>query len=309
MEFDRYYSLLKVSDGDNILIDSRDSLVIGLYLAGRAKRENKKIIVHALVRQDAAIQSEADAINYASEHLPNAFDDISEGTALVKFSAVSLAIYTSNSIHNKAILEKEEMGDLLQALAKIDSVTMGGKLVLLNLPFKFFGRVRVVKKSFFKEKTEIESFRQFLAGEGFSIGFFDVVESRLFCLVNAKKFDPRANIAFLSFDELGELIHKEIMEYIIYLKADNRIGVESLDKEYIYVVQAEMTHDQPLECDFICLDGRGKWTDTANRENAKHFSIIVLPNVETFRKELESKDILVMSKEKVFELYAENVDY
>jgi hypothetical protein len=109
-------------------------------------------------------------------------------------------------------------------------------------------------------------------------------------------------------DEFGKMIAKELIEYIIYLKPDAGLAIESSDKEYLYYVQGEKRKDEPLQCDFVCLDGQTSWRGDETRANSRKFSVIVLPNTERFRGEFEQKGILILSKEKAFELYGEEVE-
>ena len=308
MRFEEYYALLKVSDKDKILIGGMDSILLASYIAGRAKREGLNVSVHALINPKSKVRSEMDAVKYAKSNLKKDAKTIADGAAMVAFSVEKTLDYETRGYFNKVRLEADNFDNIVQKLSKINQMTERERLVLLELPFQFFRKVRVVTKHFMGEKTEEMSFRQFLKSAGCQVSQYDAIEKRLFCLFNMAKFNAPTKIEPLGLDEFGSLIRKEILEYILYVRTDALLTIESDDNEYLYFVRGEKTENKPIKCEFVFLDGRGSWIDKKPNINSRDFSVIVLPDTANFRKEFEEKDILIVNKKKAFELYGEEVE-
>jgi hypothetical protein len=308
MELDRYYSLLNVKEGDRIIVDSKDSLILGMYIAGQAKKTGLRVSVQVIVKPDSPILSDMDAVSHAKTSFQKEYGTIAEGATLITFSVGTLAAFSTNNIFNKAIISRDDTTDIIQTLSKVSQITTGEKLVLFDLSFEFFRKFVISRKQMFGEKKEIMSFRQLLASLGMQIGFYDAIGSRLLCLCNAKSFDAKFSLSTVDFSDLGDMIRKEIFEYIVYSKPDALYSIESGDKEYLYFIQNEKTENQPISCQFIFLDGKADWSTPESQKNSRNFIIVVLPNTDAFRKELEGKEILIITKEKAFELYGEEVE-
>ena len=87
-----------------------------------------------------------------------------------------------------------------------------------------------------------------------------------------------------------------------------KFGIESDDKEYIYFIQGQKIRNAPIQCTFVFLDGKGSWATPDSKEESRSFLIIVLPNTDIFKRELEDKEIIILGKEKAFELYGEKIE-
>ena len=308
MKLDKCYELLKIADKDRILVDCMESLLLSAYIIGRAKKEGLNIVVHAIVDPESKILSEMDALGYAKKNFRRDFDMISEGVSLMTFTVGELAAYSTKATFNKVVLEREDAPSVLSSLSKANQLSDGEKKVVLSLPFQFFRRFTIARKQFFGEKKEIMSFRQLLAGLGFQISFYDAVEDRLICVFSVKNFDGKFGLSPISFDEFGDSIRKEIIDYIVYTSTEARFGIESDDKEYIYFIRGQKTRNEPIQCTFVFLDGKGSWATPDSKEESRSFLIIVLPNTYTFKRELDEKEIVVLGKEKAFELYGEKIE-
>lgn len=308
MELDKCYELLRIADKDRILVDCMESLLLGAYIIGRAKKEKLSITVHAIVNPSSKILSETDALGYAKKSFKRDFDMISEGVSLMTFTVGDLSVYSTKAMFNKVVLEREDVPSILPSLSKANQLTDGEKTVVLSLPFPFFRRFTVVRKQFFGEKREVMSFRQLLASLGLQIGFYDAIEDRLVCTLSAKAFNGKFSMSLTSFDEFSDSIRKEILEYIVYTDTEAKFGIESDDKEYIYFIRAQKTRNEPIQCTFVFLDGKGSWATPDSKDESRSFLIIVLPNTETFKRELDGKEIIVLGKEKAFELYGEKLE-
>jgi len=308
MKLEEYYKKLKVQNGDRILVDCPDSLIVSLYLAGKAKKDGLRVTVRALVNPNSPILSESDAVEYAKTHFKGDYSTIAEGAPIITFSVEELMTLKTKSIFNKVLIQREDLTDIIKTLVRISEITSGEKLVMLDLSFQFFRRLNVVRKQMFGEKKEVMSFRQFLRSAGCQLNFYDAVGERLICLVNLGKCSPPQALALVGFDELGDMIRKEILNYIVYLKTDSQYCIESDDKEYLYFIRGEKTENQPIMCEFIFFDGKGTWSGPEQKDRSRNFYIIVLPNTEAFRGEVESKEIMILGKEKTFELYGEKVE-
>jgi hypothetical protein len=308
LKLEEYYNRLEVRSGDRILVDCGESLLVSLYIAGRAKAEGHSVTVRALVDPNSPILSESDAIEYAKTHYKDYFETIAAGAPLITFSVESIMALKTKSIFNKVVLQREELYDIIKTLMKVNEIGAGEKLVMLDLSFQFFRRLRVVRKKLFGEKKETMSFKQFLESAGCQVRFYDAVADRLICLFNFAKCSPAQAVSLVSFDEFGEMVRKELLDYIVYLKTDSQYCIESDDKQYLYLIAGEKTENQPMRCEFVFLDGKSSWNSGEPKEQAREFTIIVVPNTEAFRREIEAKNILILGKEKTFELYGEKVE-
>jgi len=308
MKLEEYYRKLNVQNGDRILVDCADSLIVSLYLAGKAKKNGLSVTVRALVDPNSPILSESDAVEYAKAKFKDDYDVIAEGAPIVTFSVEGLMTLKTKRIFNKVLLQREDLTDIIKTLIRVNEITTGEKLVMLDLSFQFFRRLNAVRKQMFGEKKETMSFRQFLMSAGCQLNFYDAIGERLVCLVNLGKCSPPQALALVGLDEFGDMIRKEILNYIVYLKTDSQYCIESDDKEYLYFIRGEKTENQPIRCEFIFFDGKGTWSSPDSKDRSRNFYIIVLPNTDTFKKEVESKEVLVLNKEKTFELYGEKVE-
>jgi len=308
MKLEEYYQRLNVQNGDRILVDCADSLIVSLYLAGKAKKNGLNVTVRALVDPNSPILSEGDAVEYAKTKFKEDYSVIAEGAPIVTFSVESLTTLKTKSIFNKVLLQRENLTDTIKTLMKINEITTGEKLVMLDLSFQFFRRLNAVRKQMFGEKKETMSFRQFLKSAGCQLGFYDAIGERLICLLNLGKCTPPQALSLVGLDEFGDMIRKEILNYIVYLKTDSQYCIESDDKEYLYFIRGEKTENQPISCEFIFFDGKSTWIGPEQKDMSRNFYVIVLPNTDTFRREVENKEVLVLNKEKTFELYGEKVE-
>ena len=308
MKLDKCYGLLKIVDKDRILVDCNESLLFGAYLIGRAKKEKLNVTVHAIVNPDSKILSETDALGYAKTNFKRDFNTISEGVSLMTFTVGELSAYSTKATFNKMVLERDDVPSILPSLSKADQLTDGEKTVVLSLPFSFFRRFTVARKQLFGEKKETMSFRQLLASLGFQVSFYDAIEDRLICMFSIKAFNDKFSLSLTSFDEFSDSIRKEIIGYIVYTSTEAKFGIESDDKEYIYFVRGQKTRNEPIQCTFVFLDGKGSWATPDSKDESRSFLVIVLPNTDTFKRELDDKEIIVLSKEKAFELYGEKIE-
>lgn len=305
---EKYYEILKISEGDRILVAGLDSLAKALYIAGKAKKNGLNVGVHALIDPNSSMLSEDSAIEYAKDNLKEEYKLMKDSANSITFSTGDLKTYGSKSVFNKAVVEIEDLPILPDVLSSIDKITIGEKRVLLDLSFKLLRKIRVVTKKLFGKKEELLSLRQFLTGLGFQINFYDAVGQRLLCCLNARPFSSKADISLLSLEEFGEQIRKEVMDYLIYVKTGVQFCIVSDNKEYMYFVQdSSKGENEPIRVNFIFLDGTASWESEAKIQS-RSYSIIVLPNTENFKKELESKEVLIISKERAFEFYGENVE-
>lgn len=308
MRLEEYYNRLGIKNGDRILVDCADSLIVGMYLAGRAKKGGMSVTVRALVDPNSPMLSENDAVEYAKARFKDDYATISDGAPIITFSVEGLMALKTKSIFNKVLLQREDLTDIIKTLSRVNEITTGEKLVMLDLSFQFFRRLNAVRKKMFGETKETLSFRQFLEGTGCRVGFYDAIGERLVCLANLGKCNPPQALALVSFDETGDMIRKEILDYIVYLKTDSQYCIESEDKEYLYFIRGEKTENQPIRCEFIFFDGKGSWNGPEQKDLSRNFYIIVLPNTNAFRREVESKEVLILGKQKAFELYGEKVE-
>jgi hypothetical protein len=309
MKLEEYYTRLEVKKGDRILVDGMNSLLIGLYVAGRAKKEGLNVSTHALVNPQSKIHSDIDAIRHAKKNLDKKETEYMEaGASSTTFSAETMMAHRTKNLFNKSILEVEELDNTLRQLSRASSMTMENNYVLLSFPLKFFRPINIITKKLFGEKKETMSFRQFLLRLGFKIAYYDISGDRLICVCSIRKFAPPKKTQLVTFDEFSYMIQHEILEYIVYTQTDVKYVIQSDDGEYLYFIQAEKTKNQPIACNFFFLDGKGKWSTDKPKIKSRNFSIIVMPNTDNFMKELQQKDVLILSKERAFEVYGEKIE-
>ena len=309
MKLEEYYARLEIKNGDRILVDGIDSLLIGLYATGRAKKEGINVSVHALVSPKSKIRSDIDAIRHAKRNIGEKEAKYMEsGASSTTFSTETMMAHKTKNLFNKSVIEVEELDSTLSQLSKASLLSKENNSILLSLPLKFFRRITITTKKLFGEKTETMSFRQFLQRLGFSISYYDISGDRLICICSIKKFTPPQRTQLITFDEFGEMIQHEIIEYIVYTQTDVKYVIQSDDNEYLYFIQTEKTKNQPITCNFFFLDGKGKWSTAKPKIKSRNFSIIVMPNTNNFMKELQQKDVLILSKERAFEVYGEKIE-
>ncbi|NYZ80046.1 hypothetical protein H0N95_02230 [Candidatus Micrarchaeota archaeon] len=302
MELNQYYELLEPKDGDRILVTGDKSIPIALYLAGVANKKSMKVSCVALVSKNAEIKSDIEEVEIARKNYLEHLSFIEAGLPYSSFEKTELESYSPRETFSKCVVKKDTVneGDFIK-LGKI----VKGK-VLFVLPLRYFRHFEVAEKGTFIHEFKDVSFRQALRLAGFAVLKYEISDDKLVALTEIVKVDERmlkSGIKPVPLEKSAKIIADEIEHFVQFAENGSKFAVESDDREYLYIITVADVQNAPYKYSITFLDGKAEAITTGVRMNSKKFSVIAVPNIETFRAEAESKDIIIIGKEKVQRIF------
>lgn len=305
---EKYCDFLAPKSGDRILVVGDKALPIALYVAGKAKSVGASVYAKALISQSSSITNESRALDSMSEEGTDAVKTMESGVPLVSYLIGDFFSEPTAQPYNKIVFVHDFIEHLAEKVGKIASLTSQGGTVLFEFPMSFARPMPITRKGFIGSKTETFSLRQLLLAFGFNIQYYDLLGKKLFCKaqlasLNRKMLQSEAKM--LEHAEWADAARKELMPTILAAAGGSKFAVKSDSGEYLFLTQVEDVRDSPVRISFIFPDGRHDWDDGVAKENNKNFSVIVLPNTESLSKEIEAKEILIILKKRIGELYAQ----
>ncbi|MEM0372228.1 MAG: hypothetical protein QXO69_00070 [archaeon] len=298
MELGKYYELLKPKDGDRILVVGDKSIPIALYLAGAAKKKNAKVACVALVHKGAEISSDIQEIEIARKKYLEHLSFIEAGLPYSSFEKTELDSYSSKETFTKCVFKGDFVSE--EELMKIGSLVKG--TVLFVLPLKYFRQFEITTRGIIIHENKDVSFRQALRIIGFAVLKYEIIEDKLVALAEPMKIDEKTlkgGMRLVPLEKSARMIAGEIEKYAQFAENGSRFAVESDDREYLYLVTVNDVQNAPFTYSFTFLDGKTSLVTTGVRSNSKKFTVIVVPNIETFRKEAEEKEIIIIGKARI----------
>lgn len=312
MEMKKYYELLAPEENDEILIVGHNALPLALYLAGKARLNNKKIKCKAILLENEEIKSEMEEIETAKKRYPEHLAIVSEGIPFVSFERNNILGFITSKKYTKCIVKQDDISrDEFIKLGKICS----GKLIMM-LSVYYFRKFKLLSGFFLFNFTKNVSFKKILESAGLKILNYEIETShivneekqRLMIMCDIKKFNPRKisrGFETVSFNDFATEAMNEIHNYSRFVADESRFAVKSKDEDYIYIINVSNSSNTPYTYNFIFLDGKTSVIKNPKdfKKYSKKFNIIVVPNVSRFVKELEQKEILLIGKDKVLKLF------
>ena len=104
---------------------------------------------------------------------------------------------------------------------------------------------------------------------------------------------------------MAKIIAKQTEDHIKYTMDKSTFALESDDAEFIFVISVRNTSNEPFTYSFKFLQGKAEHQSGVERSRSKAFRFIVLPNTAEFRKEIEEKEILIVGKKKLLQIFGE----
>lgn len=302
MDLQKYYELLEPKNGEKILIIGEYSLPVALYIAGKMREQNKRISATALAPPGSIITSERIAMTKFKEES----GVMERGVPDCTLTSGNFLSSTFRAKYNKIAFFQDIL--TLYEIKKLEEVLEGEKKVLFALSQKHFMPLSVETKGFLTKKTITISLKQFLIKMGFKVKYYDVEEKRLLCQADLIKLNKKMEKAILKISspkEFSEKIFNELRGVLPKCAIGSIFAVRSSDDEYIYFTQVEK-NEGLLKYKFIFLDGRCELEDIKSKAKNKGFKIIVLPHTTTFTKEIEEKEVLILLKSRIVDLFREH---
>lgn len=163
--------------------------------------------------------------------------------------------------------------------------------------------LEIEKKGIFSKKTEIKTLKQLLKQNGAQIERYEADKKNLIIIMKGLKkgFDVKS----ADLEKAGKKIIKEVEKYFKYTKNGAEFAVKTEDKEFLLYIRTKGVLNKQLQYNFTFLNGRIGIPSGPTIRRSKQFEIIVLPNTEVFVNELNSKDVLILSKQKAVEIFQE----
>ncbi|GEM_PF-6929904 len=297
MSFEKIYSLLEAKTGYRFLIFG-EALPLALYIGGRGIQEKKILSMDVLVQGTAKYRDEEMAMI--------AFHEFSE-TMDLGVSRCSVSHGDILAYHGVKVNGVVYASDMIEPedLEKLAQLIMPGGKIILSISKQFFDPVMVEEKSLFKKTVTMTSFRRLLMASGFSINYYDIESERLLCRLTVNKFDKKPlglQLPILSHEDAAKRILDNIKPLIKATAGGSNYAIR--ENEYIYLVSVADVQG-PNQYRVVFLSGE-TMIEESSAGKGKHFDIYILPNVATFIKELELRDVLIVGKERVLELFGEH---
>lgn len=305
---EKYYDFLQPVSGDRILVVGDLALPIALYIAGRAKAGGLNVSAKAMVDTASMVNTEPKAVEFASGEGPEALRFIESGAPLISINVGDFFSEPTAQPYSKIIFIHDFPEHLAEKVGKIASLAAKGGTVLFEFPSLFMHPLQITHRGFVGSHVDTFSLKQLVLAFGLNVQYYDLVGKKLFCKaqlssLNRKMFEAKTEV--LGHAAWAEAARKELMPTILAAAGGSRFAVRSDSGEYLFLTQVEDVKKSSVKISFIFPDGRQDWDDGVVKEDNKSFSVIVLPNTDSLRKEIEEKDILLISKKGIGELYAQ----
>jgi hypothetical protein len=302
MRLKEYYEVLNLGNNDRLLVSGMNAMAICLYAAGKAKAAGISVAVQAAVDPRSPMKSEADAIEWAKANEPDAAEAIAAG-GKITFSAAGILDAPPSQPFNKILVVDDDFANkLAEKLAKLNLLSSGDKALLLDLPASFFRPFELQKKGLFG-KPERLSFRQLLARLGIEVGYYEVHDRRLVCGCTLKKPAEVPKFEIPGCDKVAAEIRAEILDDVLKAAGGSKFAMDA--GEWLYFVDVADTENSALNMTFVFLDCSSIYSGEKPKPRSKKFTVAVMPNTESFRRELGARGVTVVKREKVKELFAE----
>ena len=306
MKLQEYYNLLQPENSEKLLFAGESSILMAAYFAGAAEKKTKEINCYALVPRKSEKTFDIKSLEALKVENPGEATEIQSGATRVSYEKADFSECDFKDPFARCAVETErlEMEDLMKLLKTTQ------RRVLLILPVYYYRLFEYEMKSFMiKEKRKV-SFKKILETFGFKVTDYVLDEKRLVICANVVKAnDKMMKLNDVSLEDFGKYIVNEIGEFIFYADKGTQFAIESDNKEYLYYVRVDAANSAPLNYSFVFLDGKSTVKSDKSYEHSKSYDIIVTPNNELFRKDLESKNVLIIGRTKVFDLFGDKSNH
>jgi hypothetical protein len=300
-ELERIYDFLEPRQDDNIMVSSEDAMLVGAYIAGRARSERLNVTVRCLVTPGAELDSEAKITEVTRRSFADKLGMIQSGFSRISFRICDFLKENVAPDFNKFFYAGELGIDHIRQM----NTHAPTKLVLLQLPFAYAGLIETGEGGFMRKKMLRLSLRQLLRRIGMSVKYYDVHGKSLWAAASWLELDKRLRpFRRVKTEDFAALVRKEIFETIRPSRPGSQFALRSGEGEYLYIIEA-LPSGKSMLLKFVFLDD----THAHEGKGVKQFSILIVPDTPTFRAELDSKDILVVPASRVFEMFGERVEF
>lgn len=299
MELAEYYKIMEPEDNSRVLVTGKKAIPIALYLAGKSRKNSRNVKTHALISEESKVRDITEEIYIVKEKFPEHLESIENGITRTTFEKTEFERFTTKTKYDYLIYYSDHLEK--QDLEKI--TYLKPKKTLLHIPLKYSMALEIKKKRMFSKKTEIKTLKQLLKQNGAQIEKYEADKKTLIVIMKGLKKDFDVKSADLK--KTGEKIIKEVEKYFRYTKNGAEFAVKTKDKEFLLYVRTKGVLNKQLQYNFTFLNGRISIPSGPTIRRSKQFEIIVLPNTKVFEDELNSKDILILSKQKAVEVFQE----
>jgi hypothetical protein len=298
MSFEKFYTTLNPKNGQRFLIFG-EALPMALYLGGRAMKDKKVISLDALVESTAEYTNEQSAMASNKDtskmmELGISRCSISHGDILAYHGALKV----NGVIYNSDVIESAHF-------EKLSQIVQPGGRIILSLSKKYFNPLLLEEKSFFRKYSKMTSFREILIASGITIDYYGIENNRLLCVCRIRKFNRKylkEQPPFIPLEDAGKNILNSYKSLIKSTVGDSQYAIR--EGEYLYYVEVQ-EEQGPYQYRVVFMDGEYYFEESSSGKG-KHFNIYVLPNIRTFIEELELRDVLIVGRDRILELFGDH---